>query len=64
MRNHFKPKEQGWTTQQDDEWKEKLTEVIKDKYLSLVIVESDVFREMVGTINTNAKIPSHTGISE
>jgi uncharacterized protein YqgV (UPF0045/DUF77 family) len=62
MLNHFKPKEQGWTTQQDDAWKEKLAEVIAEKYLPLATVESAAFREMVRALNTSAKIPSRTGI--
>ena len=37
MRNHFKPEEQGWTTEQDDTWKKKLAEVITEKYLPIAI---------------------------
>ncbi len=62
MRAHFKPKEQGWDKEQDDVCKEKLTEYIEDKYLPLAIVESVVFREMIGALYTNEQIPAVKGI--
>ena len=40
MRDHFNPKEQGWTTEQDNAWKEKLAEVITEKYLPISIVDT------------------------
>jgi hypothetical protein len=48
--------------QHDDAWKEKVAEFIAEKYLLLTIVESTVFREMIGALNTKAQIPAATGI--